>query len=67
MRGFGIFDVLKSDRLEEVYLGSDRKTKVWRARPAQAESARHGNRHASLASSAIDVTSAAPRAIASGD
>jgi hypothetical protein len=67
MRGFGIFDVLMSDRLEEVYLGSDRKTKVWRARPAQAESARHGNRHASLASSAIDVTSAAPRAIASGD
>jgi len=34
MRGFGIFDVLKSDRLEEVYLGNDGATKVWRARPA---------------------------------
>jgi hypothetical protein len=34
MRGFGIFDVLKSDRLEQVYLGNDGATKVWRARPA---------------------------------
>ena len=34
MRGFGIFDVLKSDRLEQVYLGNDGVTKVWRAKPA---------------------------------
>jgi len=33
MRGFGIFDVLKSDRLEQVYLGNDGVTKVWRAKP----------------------------------
>ena len=31
--GLGIFEVLKSDRLEEVYLGNDGTTKVWRARP----------------------------------
>jgi 4-amino-4-deoxy-L-arabinose transferase-like glycosyltransferase len=34
MRGFGIFDVLKSERLEQVYLGNDGATKVWRAKPA---------------------------------
>jgi 4-amino-4-deoxy-L-arabinose transferase-like glycosyltransferase len=67
MRGFGIYEVLMSDRLEEVYLGSDGATKVWRAGPARAESARQGERHASLESSAIDVTSAAPQAVASGD
>jgi hypothetical protein len=50
-----------------VYLGSDGATKVWRAGPARAESARQGERHASLESSAIDVTSAAPQAVASGD
>lgn len=36
MRGPGISEVLLSDRLEEVFLGSDGTTKVWRARPAQA-------------------------------
>jgi hypothetical protein len=37
MRGFGIFEVLRSDRLEELYLGNDGTTKVWRARPSRAE------------------------------
>jgi hypothetical protein len=37
MRALGIFEVLMSDRLEEVYLGSDGTTKVWRARPSRAE------------------------------
>ena len=37
MRALGIFEVLKSDRLEEVYLGNDGTTKVWRARPSPAE------------------------------
>ncbi len=36
MRGPGISEVMQSDRLEEVFLGSDGTTKVWRARPAQA-------------------------------
>ncbi len=67
MRGFGIFEVLQSDRLEEVYLGSDGVTKVWRARPARAASARHGARHVSLASSTIYIASAATQALASGD
>jgi hypothetical protein len=67
MRGFGIFEVLMSDRLEEMYLGSDGTTRVWRARPAPAESARRGKRHVGLASSTIDVTSVAPPVFASGD
>jgi hypothetical protein len=38
MRGIGISKILTtSDRLEEVYLGSDGKTKVWRARPARGD------------------------------
>ena len=37
-RGAGIFKILTtSDRLEEVYLGNDGKTKVWRARPASGD------------------------------
>jgi hypothetical protein len=67
MRGFGIFEVLMSDRLEEMYLGSDGTTRVWRARPAPAESAQRGTRHVGLAASTIDVTSVAPPVFASGD
>ena len=37
MRALGIFEVLASDRLEELYLGNDGTTRVWRARPARAE------------------------------
>jgi 4-amino-4-deoxy-L-arabinose transferase-like glycosyltransferase len=38
MRGHGISQILtKSDRLEEVYLGSDGTTKVWRPKPSRAE------------------------------
>ena len=38
MRGPGISKILTtSDRLEEVYLGNDGKTKVWRARPASGD------------------------------
>jgi hypothetical protein len=66
MRGFGIYEVLLSDRLEEVYLGSDGLTKVWRARPARAASARHGARHVSFASATLDM-SAATQTLASGD
>lgn len=36
IRGVGISEVLRSDRLEEVFLGSDGTTQVLRARPAQA-------------------------------
>jgi len=38
MRGIGISKILTtSDRLEEVFLGNDGKTKVWRARPARGD------------------------------
>lgn len=37
MRALGIYEVLMSDRLEVLYLGSDGTTKVWRARPSRAE------------------------------
>jgi hypothetical protein len=38
MRGPGISNILTtSDRLEEVYLGSDGTTKVWRARSASGD------------------------------
>jgi uncharacterized membrane protein len=32
MRGHGISDVLNSDRVESVFLGRDKKTRVWRVR-----------------------------------
>lgn len=34
MRGFGIFELLASERFEVLYIGRDGLTKVWRARPA---------------------------------
>jgi len=38
MRGIDIFKILTtSDRLEEVYLGNDGRTKVWRVRPARGD------------------------------
>lgn len=39
MRGFGIGEVLASDRFEVLYVGSDGFTKVWRARPRAAHDA----------------------------
>ena len=37
MRGPSISALLQSDRLEELFLGSDGLTKVWRAKPSRAE------------------------------
>jgi hypothetical protein len=39
MRGFGIAEVLASDRFEVLYVGSDGFTKVWCARPRAARDA----------------------------
>jgi hypothetical protein len=42
MRGFGIAEVLTSDRFEVLYVGSDGFTKVWRAKPRAARGAASG-------------------------